>query len=124
MNSKRETSCESGVFDEEAALAALDGERKLLSQLATMFVEDSQELLAALDQAVAAEDCLAARHVTHSLKGQAATFFAGPVVELAQRLEQEAADGRLTEFSGGGCTQLRQLVARLVQELRARGLAQ
>ncbi len=124
VNGKRESSCERGVFDEEAALAALDGERELLSQLATMFAEDSRELLLALDQAVAAEDSHTARHATHSLKGQAATFFAASVVELAQRLEQEAADGRLAEFHNGGCTQLRQSIETLVQELRARGLAE
>ncbi|MEO8271580.1 MAG: Hpt domain-containing protein, partial [Aureliella sp.] len=83
---------------------------------------DSPELLMVLDEAIAAGDCRAARHAAHSLKGQVATFFAGPVVELAQRLEHEAADNRLTEFVDGGCSQLRQAIARLEQELCDRGL--
>ncbi|MCA9161158.1 MAG: Hpt domain-containing protein [Planctomycetales bacterium] len=124
MNNKRELNYEPGLFDEEAALAALDGERELLSQLATMFVEDSHELLGTLDQAVAAENCRSAHHAIHSLKGQVATFFAAPVVELAQRLEHEAAEGRLTELTCGGCVQLRQSIGRLVQELRGRGLVE
>ena len=57
-------------------LRALDGERELLSQLATMFVEDAPELLTTLEQAVAAGDCLIARRTVHSLKGLAATFYA------------------------------------------------
>jgi HPt (histidine-containing phosphotransfer) domain-containing protein len=124
VSNKRELNCESGLLDEEAALAALDGERELLSQLATMFVEDSHELLEALDRAVAAGDCRSARHAAHSLKGQVATFFATPAVELAQRLEHEAAEGRLTELTCGGCTQLRQSIGRLVEELRGRGLVE
>ncbi len=124
MNNKRELSCENGLFDEDSALAALDGERGLLSQLATMFVEDAQELLLTLDQSVADGDCHAARHATHSLKGQVATFFAAPVVALAQRLEHEAAGGRLAEFSNGGCAELRRAIERLEQELRARGLVE
>ena len=45
-----------------------------------------------------------------------------PAVELAQRLEHEAADGRLSEFAEGGCSHLRQAIDGLEQELRTHGL--
>lgn len=122
VTSKREADCERGQFDEKSALEALDGERELLSQLATMFVEDAPILLKELEDAVASSDAVAARQATHSIKGLVATFFAAPVVELAHRLEQVAADGRLDEFSGGGCSDLRRGVESLGQELRAHGL--
>ena len=122
VTNKRGPGLENGHFDESAALHALDGERELLSQLATMFVEDAPELLTTLEQAVAAGDCSMARRTTHSLKGLASTFYATPTVELAQRLEHEAADGRLNEFTEGGCSQLRRAIESLEQELRTHGL--
>lgn len=122
VTSKREADCEHGQFDEKSALEALDGERELLSQLATMFVEDAPQLLTDLENAVAADDPAAARRATHSVKGLVATFFAAPAVDLAHRLEQAAADGRLDDFSDGGCRDLRRAVESLGQELRAHGL--
>lgn len=123
VTNKREVGCELGQFDEKSALEALDGERELLCQLATMFVEDAPQLLTELEDALAADDPIAARRATHSLKGLVATFFAASTVELAHRLEQAAADGRLDELAGGGCRDLRIAVESLGQELRARGLA-
>ncbi len=123
MTSKRETGCEHGQFDEKSALEALDGERELLSQLATMFVEDAPQLLSDLEEAVASDDAATARRAIHSVKGLVATFFAAPTVELAHRLEQAAADGRMDELSESGCRDLRRAVESLGQELRAHGLA-
>lgn len=122
VSSERETDCEHGQFDEKLALEALDGERELLSQLATMFVEDAPQLLTELEDAVASDDPVAARRATHSIKGLVATFFAAPTVELAHRLEQAAADGRLDEFNDGGGRNLRLAVESLGRELRAQGL--
>ena len=71
--------------DERAALAALDGERGLLRELASIYCEDMPSLFEGLERAVDANDCSEARRAVHSLKGLAATFYASLPVELAQR---------------------------------------
>ena len=113
--------CESQM-DEEAALNALAGNRELLCDLAEMFREDAPQLLDALDATIANEDSIEARRAVHSLKGCAATFFAQPTVELAQRLEGEVASGHLDGLRDGGTDTLRQSVMRLIAELKTRGL--
>ncbi len=107
--------------DESAALSALDGERELLRQLASMFVEDAPVLLRNLQAGLSTQDPLAARHAVHSLKGLAATFFATPTVELAQRLENELSAGRMAAVTDGGAEQLRQTTEALCKELYRRG---
>ncbi|MCA9133615.1 MAG: Hpt domain-containing protein [Planctomycetales bacterium] len=108
--------------DEAAALAALDGSRELLQDLALMFCEDAPAVLLELRTAVEADDPAAARRAAHSLKGLAATFYARPTTELAQRLELEAADGRLETFQDGGLERLDAAVQDLMAELKARNL--
>ena len=107
-------------LDEQAALAALDGSRELLQDLAQMFCEDAPQVLRELRQAVEADDATSARRAIHSIKGLAATFFAQPTVETAQRLEQDAINGQLESLSESGIPQLEETVQSLINELRDR----
>lgn len=109
-------------IDKHAALAALDGQRELLCELATIFCEDCPVLLQELQAAVDAGDVENARLLTHSLKGLAATFYAQPTLEWASRLEQEAAEGRLQAFVNGGLNRLSNSVMSLIDLLKAREL--
>ncbi len=115
-------SSESVHIDERAALAALDGQKDLLCELASMFCEDSPQLLTELQAAVAEGDTAKVRRSTHSLKGLAATFYAQPTVDIAQRLELEAAEGRLQSFIDGGVDSLGRSIESLIGQLKARGL--
>ena len=87
-------------IDIDRALNALDGNKVLLKDLASMFVEDAPVLLAQLKTALADFHPMKARALVHGLKGLVATFFAKEGVEIAQRLEDSAADGDLSIFSG------------------------
>ncbi len=109
-------------MDEKAALAALDGQRELLSELAGLFCEDCPQLLVELRQAIESGDATRARRITHNLKGLTATFYAHPTIEIAHRLEYEAAMGRLEPFIDGGLEQLSTSIALLIDQLKVRGL--
>ncbi len=112
------------TVDEAAALAALDGHRQLLQELAVMFFEDAPQLLDQLEAAVAAADAVESRRLVHSLKGLVATFYAQPTCEIAQSMESEAAAGRLEPLADGGCARLRASVDALFLELKSLGLVQ
>jgi HPt (histidine-containing phosphotransfer) domain-containing protein len=103
-----------------AALLALDGSHELLYDLAQMFCEDAPVVLGELNAAVLADDAKAARRAAHSIKGLAATFYAQATVDLAQRLESDAALGHLTSLSEGGVERLADAVMRLISELKSR----
>ena len=124
VNLDEHKSAEEPVMDENAALSALDGSRELLSELAEIFAEDVATALDQLEQAVESSDAASARRAAHSIKGLASTFFAVPTVEIARRLEQEAAAGELQSISSGGIAQLRQSIHELVTELGRHGLLQ
>ncbi len=108
-------------IDEERALLALDGNRILLMELATMFKEDAPLLLCKLKTAVANESAIHTRSAVHSLKGLVATFYAQPTIELANRLEDSAANGQLEMFHQGELEKLEQAIESVIEEFVERG---
>lgn len=109
--------------NEQAALDALDGSRALLHDLAEMFCEDAPLVMSELKEAVEADDSAAARRAAHSIKGLAATFYAKPTVEIAQRLELEAAGGHIEGMRDDGLLKLEMAIDQLIAELKSRVLA-
>ena len=109
--------------NEAAALAALDGNRQLLRELAEMFCEDAPVLLDEMRTALDESDATTARRAIHSLKGLASTFFATNVNELAQRWEQEAASGNLATLKVTGAEEMSVAIQGLIDELVARQYA-
>ena len=108
-------------IDEERALLALDGNRILLMELASMFKEDAPQLLCKLKTAVADESATHTRSAVHSLKGLVATFYAQPTLELANRLEDSAANGELEMFHEGELEKLEQAIESVIEEFVERG---
>lgn len=108
-------------IDEERALLALEGNRILLLELASMFREDAPLLLCSLKAAVANENATHTRSVVHSLKGLVATFYAQPTFELADRLEHSAAIGQLEIFHQGELEKLEQAIESVIEEFVDRG---
>ena len=109
------------LLDIERALKALDGNEDLLKDLASMFVEDAPILLDQLKVAITENDSVQARYAVHSLKGLVSTFYAKADVELAQRLEDCAAEGSLDGFRSGGLDQLEESVNSVSAEFESRG---
>jgi HPt (histidine-containing phosphotransfer) domain-containing protein len=76
-------------------LASLDGDHVLLQELATIFLSDYPERLAAIRSAVEQRDAGALQAAAHCLKGSAANFGAPEAVSAAERLESMGRSGDL-----------------------------
>jgi two-component system, sensor histidine kinase and response regulator len=105
------------VFDEEAALAQLDGDRDFLRQLAETFLRDSPAWLTEMRTALAERVARRVERAAHSLKGATSYFVAPSATAAAQRLELKAAAGDLA-----ACEPLVTAVHEEVERLR-QGLA-
>ena len=79
------------AMDLELALRAMDYDRKLLEQLATIFSEDAPAIAMAFQKAVEAHDSKSARMAIHSLKGLVASFYDNQAVEKFSSIERSCA---------------------------------
>jgi two-component system, sensor histidine kinase and response regulator len=79
-------------------LARFEGDRELMGELATIFLEDYPARLAAVQSAVEQRDAVALQGAAHALKGSAGNFGAQAAVEAALRLETMGRQGELTEI--------------------------
>ncbi|HVQ76632.1 MAG TPA: response regulator, partial [Candidatus Binatia bacterium] len=87
------------VADMALALGRLDGDRKLLNEIAGLFLDGLPALLGELRSAVASGDAARVSRAAHSLKGSVATFGAPEAVRLALALERPSQPGGLADAS-------------------------
>src|SRR5438105_4818844 len=80
----------------------LGGDRHLLSELVSIFVDDGPKRLQAIRAALTASDVRQVEHVAHSLKGSAAILGATGLQTAAVALEDAAHDGHTENGSGLG----------------------
>jgi CheY-like chemotaxis protein len=78
------------VFDQAAALRIAGGDRRLLGDVARLFLEDWPGRARALRRAVAAGDAGAVRAIAHAIKGAVAALGAGAARDAALALETMA----------------------------------
>ncbi len=95
--------------DLAVAMRWLGGDRHLLSELVSIFVDDGPKRLQAIRAALTASDVRQVEHVAHSLKGSAAILGATGLQTAALALEDAAHDGHTENGSD--------LVAQIAQEL-------
>jgi CheY-like chemotaxis protein len=102
--------------DWPAALAAVDGDRELLREVAQAFLEECPRLLDELQYALNGGDAAVVRRAAHTLKGGASTFGARAARDQSSRLEEL---GRLGDFSRAreSLSALGEELARLNREL-------
>ena len=93
----REAQPEVQALDLEAALARLDGDRGLLAEMASLFVEDCPRMLAAIREAITCQDAQALARAAHRLKGSVSNFAAQAALDAALKVEMAA--GR-ADFAG------------------------
>ena len=110
-------------FDRETFFAHTRGNQKLIAEIVELFLEEAPQLLRAIGQAIREEDADTLRRSAHRLAGSAGNFHAGPVVELARRLEQKAGENAWKELESL-TGKLQTEAARLEEALRmlSRGL--
>jgi HPt (histidine-containing phosphotransfer) domain-containing protein len=75
-------------LDVEVALAHVNGDRRLLREIATLFLVDSSRTLATLRRAIRGGDAAVTRAAAHALKGSVAIFGARQATELARELQR------------------------------------
>jgi signal transduction histidine kinase/CheY-like chemotaxis protein len=107
-----------GVADMEAALRRLQGNTALLGKVAEQFLAGSDQALANIREAVASTDSEALMQAAHRLRGQASTFDAHPVIDVAARLEALGRQGDLLA-AGELLADLEASLTALRQELAA-----
>lgn len=87
----------SETIDLGPVLDRLRGDRGLLADLATCYLEDYQQLLQGVESAAQAGEAAEARRHAHSLKGLAMNFNAKQTSQLAAEMEGMLAAGKVQE---------------------------
>jgi two-component system, sensor histidine kinase and response regulator len=85
------------VLDHKLALARLDGDEALLTDLARLFLEEGPKMLNAVQVALADKDAARLERAAHSLKGAVSTFAAQAAFDAALKLERLGRAGELEE---------------------------
>ena len=93
-----ETMVQSPVNVEEAV--SRTGDREFLKELLEMFLEDAQEQLARLQEAVESSDAPGVVAASHSIKGAAANLAAEHVFACAREIEEASRAGQAAELAG------------------------
>ena len=88
-----DTNADVEVFDPEAALATIDGDRELFQELVALFMVELADLLDQIRDAIARRDAKALERAAHSLKGSVGAFRAESARLAAQNLEDSGRRG-------------------------------
>ena len=116
--SKPLVSAEMQIVDAASALDRIGGDGELFQELASIFIEDSPGLLAALNDSLASGNLQRAEHFAHGLKGIAANVGGVRVESCARRAEQFLHAGDLRSASECVVT-LSEELERLLSALQA-----
>jgi signal transduction histidine kinase/CheY-like chemotaxis protein/HPt (histidine-containing phosphotransfer) domain-containing protein len=85
------------IFNSEGALAMLDGDTELFTELVKLFMNESVELQDQIHDAIEQRDAKRLERAAHSLKGSAAAFCGESTRAVAQKLEAVGASGNLDQ---------------------------
>jgi HPt (histidine-containing phosphotransfer) domain-containing protein len=75
------------IFDKEAALGRFDGEVSCLKEIVQLFLEESDKLLAGVEDAVSRGEGKAIEASAHKLKGSLGSLETKAAYQVAARLE-------------------------------------
>ncbi len=109
----------SAPVDWGAFLRSMDGDESLARELVDLFIESGDETLAAILNALGANDYAAVSEQAHSLKGASANLRAAATTEAAARLEAAAKAGDRPQIDTLA-TELKTEVTRTIDYLRAK----
>ena len=80
------------VLDKEASLVRLDGDTELWNEIRDIWMEDIQNLIAAVRTALEAQSADGLRRAAHAIKGASANVGAVRVAAVARDMEHAAPD--------------------------------
>ena len=104
------------VFDQQATLARVKGDRGMLQDIVQLFCAEAPGLLAAIRAAITRSDSQGLQCAAHSLKGTVQSFGAQAAGDAALRLAVMGRSGDLTQ-AALACAELEKEVANLEQAL-------
>jgi HPt (histidine-containing phosphotransfer) domain-containing protein len=104
------------IFDQETALAHVEGDHALLREVVGLFLVESPELLAMMRDSIARGDGQMLQHVAHSMKGAMSSFGAHAACEAVLKLEAMGREGNLTQAERA-CAELDREIAHLTRAL-------
>ena len=104
------------TFDLQAALDRVEGDRDLLGEMATIFLEEYPRFVQQMRQAIADNDSATLCHAAHTLRGSVGNFVATDAAAAALVLENLGREGRLAQASVA-LAQLEAVLARLTPAL-------
>ena len=81
------------VFDSDAALKHVEGDRDLLDEIVGIFAEQCPKIMHEIQNAIRAADLPVLERAAHSLKGSASNLCATGVTQSAAELEESARSG-------------------------------
>ena len=117
---------EKKTMDVDAALARVSGNRKLLAEMAEMFLAESPRLLADIHTHLEAGDGHQLSRAAHRFKGAVSNFDATAAREASDMLETAAQNGDLQQAQQAWAhlkmvmSELTPMLERVVQESSAR----
>ena len=114
------------VVDEEALMAGVRGDEKLLRELIDLFMEDSSVMLAHMKEAIEREDPSELASSAHAFIGSLGNFACRRAFNKAKELERRAREGDLDSATGlfadlvEETTRLEEALQKLLEKRRAR----
>jgi two-component system sensor histidine kinase/response regulator len=105
------------VLDTDALLRRAGGDRRLMREMAELFLADAPRMLEAVRGALATGDAPALSHAAHALKGSVSNFATAEAAEAALKLERLARSGALDQARAAHA-QVEEEIARVCQALR------
>jgi two-component system sensor histidine kinase/response regulator len=103
-------------FDQQTALALVEGDGEALQEIANVFLGDCPSLMKDIQNAISNADAGALAKSAHSLKGSAGYFGAKATAETAIKLEQFGRASKLDD-AGDAYSDLERQIAQLTNEL-------
>jgi signal transduction histidine kinase/DNA-binding response OmpR family regulator/ligand-binding sensor domain-containing protein len=104
------------VFEKEAALARVDGDERLLTEMIAVFFDDYPRQLAAIREAVAKQDAASLERAAHTLRGALSNFGVTAAAEVAMEVERLGRSGDL-QMAEETCANLEKELERLRRTL-------
>lgn len=83
-------------FSWDRAVVNLDGDEALLKELAQVFIDEKDQMLGNIHQALLEQDAAGLKRSAHTLKGAVRVFGASKLTEICQHLEKLGEDETFT----------------------------
>jgi two-component system, sensor histidine kinase and response regulator len=104
------------VFDQQVALARVEGDPELLREIVGLFMLETPEMQSAIRESITRQDGRALEMAAHSVKGAVSSFGAQAAREAALKLEVMGREGDLTQATLASA-ELEREIARLTRAL-------